>query len=400
MDQARIIVAGTGPAGLIAALALADSGFQVLLAGPPPRLDDRRTTALMMPSLDFLNEMGLREPLLANAAPLRIMRIVDATERLVRSSPVTFRASELGEDAFGWNIPNASMLRVLEEAVAKDASIQREEGLVSAWRPGADTIEAVLEDGRTLSARLAVAADGRNSPAREAAGIRALRHSYPQEALVLNFAHERDHGFASTEFHTPTGPFTMVPLPGRRSSLVWVLRPERAGELRELADDALSMLVEERMQSMLGRVTVEPGRQTYPLSAAMPTSFARNRVALVGEAAHVFPPIGAQGLNLGVRDVRDLVSIARDHRDDPGSPRALSAYSWRRRPDILARSGAVNALNHSLLTDFLPAQVARSAGIGLLAAFAPLRAFFMREGLEPGSGFSGAFSSLRKQVGR
>jgi 2-octaprenyl-6-methoxyphenol hydroxylase len=171
-----------------------------------------------------------------------------------------------------------------------------------------------------------------------------------------------------------------------------VVAPETAEELAALDDDALSAKIEERMQSMLGRVQVEPGRQIYPLSATLAARFALNRVALVGEAAHVFPPIGAQGLNLGIRDVQELVAIAAENRADPGAPAALAAYDARRRPDILARTGAVSLLNRSLLSNMLPAQMMRSAGLGVLGSFAPLRAFFMREGLKPGSGFSSIFS--------
>jgi len=220
--------------------------------------------------------------------------------------------------------------------------------------------------------------------------------SYPQAALVLNFAHSSDHAFTSTEFHTETGPFTQVPLPGKRSSLVWVVKPETAQELAALDDATLSALIEEKMQSMLGRVTVDSGRQIYPLSATTPWRFANNRVALVGEAAHVFPPIGAQGLNLGIRDISDLIDVASKNRVDPGNANALSAYDFKRRPDILARSNAVNLLNMTLLSNMLPAQMARSAGLDVLRAFAPLRAFFMREGLRPGSGFSALTNTLRK----
>ena len=127
-----------------------------------------------------------------------------------------------------------------------------------------------LADGSEVTASLAVAADGRMSPAREAAGIATSARSYPQSALVLNFGHRREHGFTSTEFHTETGPFTQVPLPGNRSSLVWVVKPETAKELAALDDAALSVRVEQQMQSMLGRVSVEPGRQIYPLSACAP----------------------------------------------------------------------------------------------------------------------------------
>jgi 2-octaprenyl-6-methoxyphenol hydroxylase len=400
-ETAGILVAGSGPAGLIAALGLAHAGFGVTLVGPEPAGKDNRTTALMNPALAMLDRCGVLETVRAQAAPLRMMRIVDATPRLIRSPTVTFRASEIGEEQFGLNMPNAVLVPALADAVRLRPEIDWRPTMVAAWDLGAHAAVATLADGSTASAALAVAADGRLSPAREAAGISARVHTYPQSALVLNFAHRSDHGFISTEFHTETGPFTQVPLPGgRRSSLVWVIRPETAEELAALGEAALSARVEEQMQSMLGRVTVEPGRQVYPLSAVSSLRFAANRVALVGEAAHVFPPIGAQGLNLGIRDIDDLIRIASENRADPGSPKALAAYDFKRRPDILARSGAVNLLNRSLLSDMLPAQVARGAGLGALGTFAPLRAFFMREGLKPGSGFAALAGGLRKQVRR
>ncbi len=168
-------------------------------------------------------------------------------------------------------------------------------------------------------------------------------------------------------------------------------RPDDARELMALDDDTLSRRIEDGMQSMLGRVSVEPGRQLYPLASALPQCFARNRVALVGEAAHIFPPIGAQGLNLGIRDIESLAAIAARHAGDPGSVAALSAYDRARRPDILARSSAVHLLNQSLLSDTLPVQIVRSAGLGLLGAASPLRALFMREGLRTGSGLGSLF---------
>jgi 2-octaprenyl-6-methoxyphenol hydroxylase len=313
---------------------------------------------------------------------------------------VTFRASEIGEESFGLNMPNIVLNEALEAAIAGDAAIDWRKTPVTAWDLGEERIAATLADGLRIEARLAVAADGRDSLARTAADIRTTSHAHAQSALVLNFAHSRDHGSTSTEFHTETGPFTQVPLPGRRSSLVWVVRPEMADELAAVDDAALSLRVEENMQSMLGRVTVESGRQVYPLSSLLPSRFAKDRIALVGEAAHVFPPIGAQGLNLGIRDVDDIVRTAGENRDDPGSAKALATYDRRRRPDVLARSAAVNLLNQSLLSDLLPAQLARSAGLGMLKALSPVRSFFMREGMQPGSGFARIFSALREQVGR
>jgi len=399
-NEFDVIVAGAGPVGSIAAVALAREGFSVALVGPLPKGDDRRTTALMMPALDYLEKLGLPPFSPEETAPLEVMRIVDATQRLVRSAPVTFRAAEIGAGRFGVNIPNSVLLRILKEAVEAEPHIVRFDAMVAEWRLGDDRARAVLPDGKVLSACLAVAADGRMSPAREAAGISVAKRDYPQSALVLNFAHSRPHGFVSTEFHTETGPCTQVPLPGDRSSLVWLVSPKMAVELSALGDAELSARIEDRLQSILGKVEVEPGRQIYPMSALLPSTMAANRVALVGEAAHVFPPIGAQGMNLGIRDVADLVDVALSHRGDPGSERALSAYRSARRLDVLARQTAVNSLNMALLSDLLPAQIARSAGLGLMASISPLREFVMREGMQPGSGFARIASGWRKQVRR
>ena len=399
-ESIDVIVAGTGPAGMLAALAFSRAGFLVGLAGPAANRADGRTTALMAPALAVLNSVGVLSEIEPEAAPLRIMRIVDGTRRLVRSPVVTFHAGEIGEPHFGLNIPNRVLNRALESAVRNSPGILWRESLVDRWDMEESQVTALLADGSALAAKLAVAADGRNSPARAAAGIRVSTKAYPQSALVLTFAHIRGHAFTSTEFHTENGPFTQVPLPGDRSSLVWVMPPKEAERLAGLPKDELSRVVESRMQSMLGKVTVDSACQIYPLSASLPAAFAKNRVALVGEAAHMFPPIGAQGLNLGVRDIQQLVEIASNNRNDPGSAKAMAAYDAKRRPDILARTGAVSLLNRSLLSDMLPAQIARSAGLGILGAFAPLRALFMREGLRPGSGFSSIFSTVREQVRR
>lgn len=393
-------MAGTGPAGLIAALGFAAAGFPVTLVGTEASAQDSRTTALMNPALKVLERIGVLDGLRPMAAPLNVMRIVDATTRLIRSPVVTFRASEIDEEQFGLNLPNSALYPALAGAVAAHPGIEWRKSLVETWHLDAGHVQATLSDASETSASLAVAADGRMSPAREAAGISTSARSYPQAALVLNFGHRGDHAFMSTEFHTETGPFTQVPLPGNRSSLVWVVKRETARELAALDDLTLSTRVEQRMQSMLGRVSVEPGRQIYPLSTVTARRFARDRVALVGEAAHVFPPIGAQGLNLGIRDIDDLIGIACENRNDPGAAKALATYDFKRRPDILARSSAVNLLNMSLLSDMLPAQIARSAGLGVLGGFSPLRAFFMREGLRPGSGFAALSGGLRKQVKR
>ncbi|QND52935.1 UbiH/UbiF family hydroxylase [Phyllobacterium sp. 628] len=381
-----IVVAGTGHVGLIAAIALGQSFDNVISLGVVPDGSDRRTTALMMPAIRFLQRIGLWDKIEPHAAPIHSMRILDGTNRLVRSPAVTFEASEIDEPAFGYNIYNATLTSVLNEAL-KQSSVRH----VAASAMRYHSVEAAMaveaSDGSMFSANIVIAADGRSSLAREAAGISARTWQYNQTAIVLSFSHTREHHDISTEFHTEYGPFTIVPLAGKRSSLVWVTTPAHAAELLELSLEQLANRVEERMQSMLGAVTVDVAPQGWPLSGLVPTSFARNRVFLAGESAHVFPPIGAQGLNLGVRDVEILLETLPADETDLGSAQIISTYNRKRSPDIIARTGAVDALNRSLLSDFLPVQMVRSGGLELLRVFSPLRSFVMREGLRPGSGF-------------
>jgi 2-octaprenyl-6-methoxyphenol hydroxylase len=396
----EITISGGGPAGMMAALALSAKGYRTVLLGPETDRNDRRTTALMMPAIRFLKEIGVWGDIAPEAAPLASMRIVDATQRLIRSPAVTFRAGEIYETAFGYNIPNAALNQKLAEAVENNPAIKRITQPAIEYRNNGDHVTITLAGGDTLHTRLVVAADGRNSAAREAAGIRTRRWSYPQTAVVLSFAHEVEHENISTEFHTEEGPFTQVPLKGKRSSLVWVVNPGRAEMLLALDDVALAQRIEDMMQSMLGKVTIDIRPQAWPLSGMVPLSFASKRTILIGEAAHVFPPIGAQGLNLGTRDVETLIKAIASDPSDPGSDRVIRAYDRGRRPDILARTGSVDALNRSLLSPMLPAQIARGVGLEMLRSFAPLRAFFMREGLRPGSGFSQLLPRLPKLSNR
>jgi len=390
-----IVVAGAGHVGLIAAIALAKSFDNVVSLGVLPEGTDKRTTALMMPAIKFLRQIGLWENIEPHAAPITTMRILDGTNRLIRSPAVTFEASEIDEQAFGYNIPNVTLTSVLGDAL-KNSTVKHVSASATHYHPIENAIAVEAGDGSMFNANIIVAADGRSSLAREAAGISARTWSYNQTAIVLSFSHGRDHHDISTEFHTEQGPFTQVPLSGKRSSLVWVTTPAHAAELLELTRDQLAMRVEERMQSMLGAVTIDVDPQSWPLSGLVPTSFARNRVFLAGESAHVFPPIGAQGLNLGVRDAETLLETLPNDGMDLGSANVMSTYNRKRSPDIIARTGAVDALNRSLLSDFLPVQMIRSGGLELLRAFSPLRGFVMREGLRPGSGFRFSRKDVRR----
>ncbi len=401
LQSGRLLVSGSGPAGMIAALAMAQAGYDVLLAGPVSDQDDRRTTALMMPAIEYLDSLGIWQTIRPDTAALASMRIVDGTRRLIRSPAVTFRASEIGTEAFGYNIPNLVLNRALHEAVTAHPRIARNFSNAAAYQHNADSISVTFSDGQVVTTPLVVAADGRNSLARDAAGIQTRRWRYPQTAVVCSFSHKVPHQNISTEFHTEDGPFTQVPLPGNRSSLVWVANPRHAEKLMALDSKQLAREIETKMQSMLGQITVDTKQQAWPLSGLVPLKFAAKRTILIGEAAHVFPPIGAQGLNLGTRDVETLIAALNKDKQDAGSDRVIRAYDSGRRPDILARTGSVDVLNRTLLSDFLPAQIIRGTGLEILRTVPPLRAFFMREGLRPGGGFKAllpSFSAAKKQT--
>jgi 2-octaprenyl-6-methoxyphenol hydroxylase len=380
---AEVAVIGGGPAGLVCAIALTAAGMDTLLIAPAAA-PDHRTTALLAGSVAALETLGAWQACLPHAAPLRQIRIIDDTQRLLRAPEVLFAAAEIGLDAFGYNIENRHLMAALD-ARAAELKLLRIASAALAVNSDAAGVSIKLADG-AARARLAIGADGQRSLCRAAAGIGSQRRTYPQTALTLNLAHARPHDDTSTEFHTESGPFTLVPLPDRRSSLVCVLDPDNARKLAEKTDAELAHEIERRAHSLLGRMRVEQGRGLFPLAVETADSFARGRVALVGEAAHVLPPIGAQGLNLGLRDgatIAEIVADARRQNLDIGAPSVLARYDARRRADVLRRTVAVDLLNRSLLSDFIPAQCARWLSLYLVDRIGPLRCALMREGVAP-----------------
>jgi len=350
-----------------------------------PRAEpDHRTTALLCGSVTALDTLGAWQACAPHAAPLKKLRVADDTRRLLRAPEVFFDAAEIGLVAFGYNIENRHLLAALEARVTA-LKLPRIVAPALAIKPEADGVTIDYAGGR-VRVRLAIGADGRRSLARAAAGIPTWQRSYPQTALTLNLAHARPHDDTSTEFHTESGPFTLVPLPGRRSSLVCVLDPTKAAELAEKPDAALSLEIERRAHSLFGTMSVEPGRGIFPLVIETAQVCARSRIALVGEAAHVVPPIGAQGLNLGLRDgaaLAEIVADARRQNLDVGAPEILARYDTERRADVASRTVAVDLLNRSLLTGFLPAHGARGLSLYLVDRIGPLRRALMREGVAP-----------------
>lgn len=388
-EPRSIAVLGAGPVGLATALAFATHELDVLLVAPaldPARLaDERRTAALFGPSIDFLDNLGVLAHRTTISAPIRAIRIADARDGLVHAPEMAFHAREIGREAFGSNISNAVLVKALADAVMAHGRIT--------WisTPGATAIthapggiQLELAEGRTVDARLLAAADGRLSIAPRAAGISVRRWSYPQVAIATTFHHSRPHRDTVIELHGAHGPLTTVPLAGDSSSLVWVETPDAARALLDIDAEAFAAHLEERLQGVLGTIDTVGPRASYPLSALAASRMGASAIALLGEAAHVIPPIGAQGLNLGLRDaaaLADCVADARTRGADIASDEVLEAYHRMRSIDVAARSASIDALNRSLLADMLPVDVFRSLTARLIAGLHPLRQLLMHGGM-------------------
>lgn len=392
-----ILIVGGGVAGLTAAAVLADVGFEtVCVDALPPELEtapalDGRTTALMQGAVRVLGVCGVWPACQPEGEALRIMRIIDESGWPGgEPQTVVFDSADAGAGPFGYNVPNAALRRALIErlhvlpnarhmAPAKLESIRFE----------SQCARAELEDGRVITARLAIGADGKGSPARETAGIPARRWAYGQTAMAFTLAHTRPHDGVSTEFHRPNGPLVLVPLPGNRSSVVWVERERAAPAFMDLDDGAFLQAVQSRTRDVLGRLTDVGPRFSYPVGSLLADRYVAHRLALVGESAHAVPPIGAQGLNLGITDVATLAEVLADAHNagqDIGAEPVLRAYERRRRPDVVARVMAVDALNRAVMAKLPPVRVARQLGLSLVDRLAPVKSALMRQGMAPVGG--------------
>ncbi|MEZ5818190.1 MAG: FAD-dependent monooxygenase [Hyphomicrobiaceae bacterium] len=386
-----VLVVGSGLAGLAMALALDAQGVAVRLVGPnigaQDAARDTRSTALFGRSLDFLARTQVLDRLVSAPVPLVGLRLVDATGSLFRAPEVLFKSSEISVDQFGMNIENGPLLRALAERVLEAPGIEWIGDTVRSIETCEAGASVALASGETLDARLVIGADGERSLCRLAAGVGERTWTYPQVAIASRFAHRRPHGCVSTELHRRAGPLTTVPLAGDWSSLVWVDTPEEARRRMELGERAFAAELEAELGGILGGVTEVGARASFPLSGVTAERLGARRIALVGEAGHRLPPIGAQGLNLGLRDVAwlaDLVADAISFDEDPGGVKLLEAYDRARRGDVAMRTAVVDSLNMSLLAGLLPVDMVRGAGLAALKTIGPLRRFFMREGMGPG----------------
>ncbi|SCY51944.1 UbiH/UbiF family hydroxylase [Paracoccus tibetensis] len=390
-EDIDILISGGGIAGLIAAAAFGAEGFSTLVVDPAAPVTDEadenadlRTTALLTPSVELLKRIGLWERLAPHAAALQVMRIVDAggaepKARLIRD----FDASEIGDQPFGYNLPNWLLRREIAARLGQLQAVRFEPGIgtreVLAREEGA---LVTLSDGRRLRARLLIGADGRDSPVRQALGIGVRRFRYGQKALAFAVTHELAHHNISTEVHRSGGPFTLVPLPDRDgkpcSALVWMENGRETARLRALPPEDFEAALNARSAGVLGHLAQASRLTEWPIVSQIADRFTGPRTALIAEAAHVLPPIGAQGLNMSLADLSELLELS---RHDPGNAAALASYDRRRRPEAMARLLGIDALNRASQAKLRPLRDLRALALGTLYAAPPLRRMMMRAGL-------------------
>ncbi len=389
-----ILISGGGIAGLTAAAAFGTTGFDVICVDPAPPITERnvdgsdmRSTAFLQPARALLENAGLWEQLAPHAAPLQVMRIVDAggvdpEPRLTRE----FNATDLSDLPFGWNLPNWLLRR---EMVARLADLSNVD-----FRPGTATktlftrqgeARVGLSDTSRIRAKLVIAADGRASPMREAAGIEVETKRYGQKALAFAVTHPIPHENVSTEIHRTGGPFTLVPLPDYNglpsSAVVWMEEGAKAKTLFELPTSAFEAQMSERSCHLFGPLSLASLRTIWPIISQKAQRLNGQRVALVAEAAHVVPPIGAQGLNMSLGDMRTLLDLAMAHPDRLGDAEMLEAYHRARHRDITVRVLGIDLLNRASMVNAQPLRDARAMGLNALYALPQVRKTLMQMGL-------------------
>ena len=395
--ETDILVAGGGFAGLCATAAFAAAGFKTLCVDPVPPITDAtangadlRSTAFLLPSVELLKQSGLWQRLDEYAAPLRIMRIVDSggEDHGIREQ-ANFDAHDIDRQAFGYNLPNWLLRREMVAHIAEHLNAQLQSPVkVNSITPRTNEALVNLSDGRQVRAKLVVAADGRNSLIREQLGIHVKKWHYGQKALVFNVKCEHPHENVSTEIHRSGGPFTLVPLPDQNGvhfcAVVWMETGPNADDLQKMSENDFNTELNLRACGILGKLELASKRLLWPIIAQRASHLYGPRTALLAEAAHVIPPIGAQGLNMSLADLSALVKLcvtARDEGKDFAAPEVLRQYHSTRWPDMAARIKGVDTLNRAAMAQSQNLRDLRRAGLKALYGMGPLRKAAMKAGL-------------------
>lgn len=394
-----IVVSGGGLAGMVATIAFARAGFDTLCVDPAPTIPDYadagadlRTTAFLQPARQFLDNLGIWDYFDPVSMPLDVMRIVDAGGPDSPAEPrVTkdFRSEELSDLPFGWNVPNWQARRSLGQIMAGLQYLE--------FRPATrcDTLftreteaRVRLSDGDVVKCKLVVAADGRFSKMRQEAGINVKTTRFGQKALAFAVSHVIPHQNVSTEIHRSGGPFTLVPLPDRNglpaSAVVWMEHGPKATELFNMPVTDFEQAMTERSCSIMGPLSLISERSIWPIISQIADRLNGQRTALVAEAAHVVPPIGAQGLNMSLNDIKTLVELCQADPAAIGTHPMLDRYHSLRYRDIQTRVLGITALNKTSMLDAQPLRDARAMGINALYALPQVRRSLMQMGLGAG----------------
>lgn len=375
-----IAVIGGGLTGVAAARLAAERGHKVVHFAPK-FAKDHRTSALMMPTVDFMKSSGLLAGDVAFGTPLKKIRIIDATNRLLRAPEALFDSAETGRAAFGYNYANSDLLGAFSKTSAKKRSIN---AVVSSIKRVGEGYAIETEDGRAVSATMVLGADGKKSRVRDSLGFSSHMTEFGQSALVADIEFDRVEPETSVEFHYEDGPFTLVPAGDRKINLVWLDKHEIVAAAAQGSQTEFESALEEKSHNLFGHAKALTKAFVFPLSNLSVPSVGKNGAMLVGEAAHAFPPIGAQGLNLGLRDVENFVSAIDEL--EPGfsvelAEKASIRYDQQRQHDLKRTGGFVDGLFRSLLSDFVGAQGLRQTGVWALKTISPLRKFAFQFGM-------------------
>lgn len=393
-----VLVVGGGISGMIAAAAFGASGFKTLMVDPVPPVvigdgvgSDLRSTAFLRPARDLFEKIGIWDQLAPHATPLEGLRIVDTLKG--EGGPVVrnerqFEGSETADEPFGWNFLNWHMRRALMQILPNipQTEIRYGVGFKSMLTRTGSAI-VTLTDGMSVEAKLVVAADGRDSSVRTAADIGVSTTRYGQKSLAFTAFHDQPHGNISTEIYRDGGPFTMVPLKdidGRSASaIVWMNKGPKAIELLNMDISAFNAAMTDRSAGLYGRLELASQRGIFPIITQVADRLSAQRVAIIAEAAHVLPPIGAQGLNTSLNDLAELLTLCQANGGDIGNAAMLDAYARSRHRDITARARVVDVFNRVVQSEDSILQSVRLLGLKAVHDIKPVRMGVMRAGLGP-----------------